>query len=158
MLVGRVKVGRANDQDLHFAAGPMANAGRDQNGIHWFYFHRAAIEFNDGVVIALEHDVNLGVFAVVMLFGVTSDLGQVDSAGKLIAVREGSTGSSAGARDRRQGIQINDLGSDIHSIAKLVGGWLLHTARAEIGCLPQFIPVAPNPPRARPGDCETKAK
>lgn len=73
-----------------------------------------SVKLDGGIGFAIEHHVDLGLFLMVMLAGVLADLRQVNSAGKLIAVGEGSTGDAAGAGDPGQAVQIDDLGWSSH--------------------------------------------
>jgi len=70
MLVSRVEFRSANDQNSHFADGPVLHAGRDEDGCQGPYRVPDAVKFDGCPVVALHDHVNLRVVTVVMGVGV----------------------------------------------------------------------------------------
>lgn len=115
VLVVGIKVGRAEHQDGHFARCPMADTRWDQYGGVRAHRLGYAIKLDRRVRLAFQNHVHLGVFAVVVLAGVTSDLGQVNGAGKLFAILQRASGDATGARNRWKTGQIDDGGRGTHA-------------------------------------------
>ena len=94
----------------------MPYSRRDQDGSLWSNRMRLPVEFDTGTFAALENDVNLGVFQVVVFAGITADLGEVDSSRIILLVRKSSTGDPAGTFHRRKSRQIDNDGFGCHVI------------------------------------------
>nr|WP_206036336.1 hypothetical protein [Crateriforma spongiae] len=109
-LVFGVKFGAANDQHRQAADGAMANPGRDQDGGVGANRMRGAVQFNRGVGVTFQDDVNLGVMPVVMCAGGVVDAGQVDGAREIVMFGECPPGDAAGAINSGQVRQVDDFG------------------------------------------------
>lgn len=79
----------------------MSYTRGDKNRGSGLYGVRSAIEFDGGVIAAVQDDIHLGVLSVVVFGRITADLGQMNSSGKFLAIRKRSAGDAAWALDGR---------------------------------------------------------
>jgi hypothetical protein len=80
-----------------------------------------AVQLDPGLLVAVKDNVNLGVILMVVLAGVTTDLGQVNGTGKFFTIAKSSPSRAAGAIDGRQGGQIDDGWFGWHAIVSGLG-------------------------------------
>ena len=72
------------------------------------YGMRLAIEFDGGIIAALQDDINLRMLLVVMFARITADMCEMDGSRIFFAIGKCSAGGAARAFDCRQGSQIDD--------------------------------------------------
>ncbi len=112
VLVSRVKIWGAEDQNTHLADPPVSDTRWNQHGHLWPDVVLLPIQLNRGSWGAFQNDVHLGVFPVIVDLGVSIDVGQVYRSGELFAVRKCSSSDPTRANHRRQLRQVEDLRSD----------------------------------------------
>ncbi len=83
VLVRGIEFRCAHDQYLHFSDRSMLDPGRNEDGHQRPNRMQFAIQFDRGISITAQNHVDLGVIAVVMRFGIQTDLRQVQRAGEL---------------------------------------------------------------------------
>ena len=109
MLVVGIKVGSAVDQNPHLSMSTVSHSRRNQNASERMNIDFFAVERKVRVILTLQNHVNLGVFSMVMLDRVTSDLGQVNGSWNIFTGSKGAPGGSARACLAGQLGQVDDL-------------------------------------------------
>ena len=86
----------------------MSDPGRDQDstlGSHGNFF---SIQNDTRIRLAVQNDINFGVFFVIMLAGVRADFSQMYRAGEFVSICKSPAGYATRAGDSREGSQIEN--------------------------------------------------
>ena len=108
MLVGGIEIGCADNEHRHLPACPVFHAGWDQNRGLRRDRMPLPIKLDRGALVALNDHVNFGVILVIVVAGITADVGEVDRPRELIPIGKCTAGNAAGALHGGQASQIDD--------------------------------------------------